>query len=238
MYQHLQAMAPESVMEYYNKNWHAICNEWVMGMTFNTGNFMNKTNNRLESFNGKLKSVISTFSTLEDFVEKLFIVLDCVRLERDKNAIQLVEKCNVTVEGKKSVVIDVMENIQSIILPAKIRTCGRPKRAILTTIGLPKRLKSERALTQKTETKIKKKGKYKKHDNIAVDPDEPTYCLCGQISYGEMICCDNDLCPIEWFHFSCISLQTKPKDRPNKMKPKAQLLKELECYNKEKEDKA
>uniref|UniRef100_A0A2S2PUJ1 Protein FAR1-RELATED SEQUENCE n=1 Tax=Schizaphis graminum TaxID=13262 RepID=A0A2S2PUJ1_SCHGA len=92
MYQHLQAMAPESVMEYYNKNWHAIRNEWVMGMTFNTGNFMNKTNNRLESFNGKLKSVISTFSTLEDFVEKLFIVLDCVRLERDKNAIQLVQK--------------------------------------------------------------------------------------------------------------------------------------------------
>ena len=92
IYQHLQAMAPESVMEYYNKNWHAIRNEWVMGMTFNTGNFMNKTNNRLESFNGKLKSVISTFSTLEDFVEKLFIVLDCVRLERDKNAIQLVQK--------------------------------------------------------------------------------------------------------------------------------------------------
>jgi len=92
MYHHLLAMAPESVMEYYNKNWHDIRNEWVMGMTFNTGNFMNKTNNRLESFNGKLKSVISTFSTLEDFVEKLFIVLDCVRLERDKNAVQLVQK--------------------------------------------------------------------------------------------------------------------------------------------------
>jgi len=161
--------------------------------------------------------------------------------------IMSVEKCDVIVEGKKSVVIDVMENIQSIILPAKVRTCGRPKGAILTTIGLPKRLKSKRAMAQKTETKIKKKGKYKKHDDIAVGPDEPTYCLCDQISYGEMICCDNDLCPIEWFHFSCISLSTKPKgkwfcpkcrgDRPNKMKPKAQLLKELEYYNKEKEDK-
>lgn len=113
--------------------------------------------------------------------------------------------------------------------------------------------------TQKTETKTKKKGKYKKQqkdnspsldddDDIAVDPDEPTYCLCDQISYGEMICCDNDLCPIEWFHFSCVSLSTKPKgkwfcpkcrgDRPNIMKPKAQFLKELERYNKEKEDKA
>ncbi|CAG9765428.1 unnamed protein product [Ceutorhynchus assimilis] len=80
-----------------------------------------------------------------------------------------------------------------------------------------------------------------------IDPDEPTYCLCDQISFGEMIMCDNDLCPIEWFHFSCVSLTTKPKgkwfcpkcrgDRPNLMKPKAQFLRELEKYNKEKEDK-
>lgn len=63
-----------------------------MGMTFNTVNFMNKTNKRFESFNGKLKSVITNFSTLDNFVEKLFIVLDCVRLERDKNAIKLVQK--------------------------------------------------------------------------------------------------------------------------------------------------
>lgn len=27
-----------------------------------------------------------------------------------------------------------------------------------------------------------------------------------QISYGEMIGCDNDLCPIEWFHFSCVQV--------------------------------
>lgn len=80
-----------------------------------------------------------------------------------------------------------------------------------------------------------------------IDPDEPTYCLCDQISFGEMILCDNDLCPIEWFHFSCVSLLSKPKgkwfcpncrgDRPNIMKPKAQFLKELERYNKEKEEK-
>lgn len=85
-------------------------------------------------------------------------------------------------------------------------------------------------------------------EEVSIDPDEPTYCLCDQISYGEMICCDNDLCPIEWFHFSCVSLANKPKgrwfcpkcrgDRPNVMKPKAQFLKELERYNREKEEKA
>ena len=25
----------------------------------------------------------------------------------------------------------------------------------------------------------------------AVDPDEPRYCICGDVSWGEMICCDN-----------------------------------------------
>lgn len=46
-----------------------------------------------------------------------------------------------------------------------------------------------------------------------VDPDEPTYCLCGQISFGEMICCDNTNCPLEWFHFQCVQLTTKPKGK-------------------------
>lgn len=112
---------------------------------------------------------------------------------------------------------------------------------------------------QKTETKPKKKSKFKKPQKESsptflkiklnsVDPNEPTYCLCDQISYGEMICCDNDLCPIEWFHFSCVSLQSKPKgkwfcpkcrgDRPSLMKPKAQFLKELVRYNQEKEENA
>lgn len=25
-----------------------------------------------------------------------------------------------------------------------------------------------------------------------IDPDEPTYCLCQQVSFGEMIGCDNE----------------------------------------------
>lgn len=43
--------------------------------------------------------------------------------------------------------------------------------------------------------------------------DETTYCICQQISYGEMIFCENDTCPIEWFHFSCVDLTAKPKGR-------------------------
>ncbi|XP_047507958.1 inhibitor of growth protein 1 [Pieris napi] len=106
-------------------------------------------------------------------------------------------------------------------------------------IGKKKKRKARQA-AQRSETPPE--------ETDAIDPDEPRYCLCDQISFGEMILCDNDLCPIEWFHFSCVSLTTKPKgkwfcpkcrgDRPNIMKPKGQFLKELERYNREKEEKA
>ncbi|EDV23924.1 uncharacterized protein TRIADDRAFT_50425 [Trichoplax adhaerens] len=49
--------------------------------------------------------------------------------------------------------------------------------------------------------------------DMPVDPNEPTYCLCHQVSYGEMIGCDNTECPIEWFHFQCVGLTTKPKGK-------------------------
>ncbi len=49
--------------------------------------------------------------------------------------------------------------------------------------------------------------------DMPVDPNEPTYCLCQQVSYGEMIGCDNVDCPIEWFHFGCMKLTTKPKGK-------------------------
>lgn len=49
--------------------------------------------------------------------------------------------------------------------------------------------------------------------DMPVDPNEPTYCLCHQVSYGEMIGCDNMECPIEWFHFPCVGLTSKPKGK-------------------------
>nr|AGZ94896.1 inhibitor of growth protein 3 [Ruditapes philippinarum] len=45
------------------------------------------------------------------------------------------------------------------------------------------------------------------------DPNEPRYCLCNQVSYGEMVGCDNDDCPIEWFHYGCVGLSQAPKGK-------------------------
>ncbi|XP_078534123.1 inhibitor of growth protein 2 isoform X1 [Lissotriton helveticus] len=67
-------------------------------------------------------------------------------------------------------------------------------------------------------TKKKKRSKPKPERvaspvEYAIDPNEPTYCLCKQVSYGEMIGCDNEQCLIEWFHFSCVGLTYKPKGK-------------------------
>ncbi|KAG6783143.1 hypothetical protein POTOM_012581 [Populus tomentosa] len=49
--------------------------------------------------------------------------------------------------------------------------------------------------------------------DLPVDPNEPTYCFCNQVSYGDMIACDNPDCKIEWFHFGCVGLKEKVKGK-------------------------
>lgn len=72
---------------------------------------------------------------------------------------------------------------------------------------------------KQNKTSKKKKRSKAKADrepsptDLQIDPNEPTYCLCVQVSFGEMIGCDNDECPIEWFHFSCVGLNHKPKGK-------------------------
>lgn len=46
-----------------------------------------------------------------------------------------------------------------------------------------------------------------------VDENEPVYCLCSRISHGQMIECDNEACPLEWFHFNCVGLKRAPKGK-------------------------
>ncbi|PKU71811.1 PHD finger protein ING1 [Dendrobium catenatum] len=48
---------------------------------------------------------------------------------------------------------------------------------------------------------------------LPVDPNEPTYCFCKQVSFGEMVACDNPDCKIEWFHYGCVGLKEQPKGK-------------------------
>ncbi|TVY85773.1 Chromatin modification-related protein [Lachnellula willkommii] len=40
--------------------------------------------------------------------------------------------------------------------------------------------------------------------------DDKKYCMCQNVSFGDMVACDNDSCPFEWFHWSCVGLKSEP----------------------------
>ncbi|CAG8583899.1 9488_t:CDS:10 [Acaulospora morrowiae] len=46
-----------------------------------------------------------------------------------------------------------------------------------------------------------------------IDPNEPVYCVCRQVSFGEMIGCDGENCPFEWYHLDCVGLKAVPEGR-------------------------
>ncbi|TVY58873.1 Transcriptional regulatory protein PHO23 [Lachnellula cervina] len=44
-----------------------------------------------------------------------------------------------------------------------------------------------------------------------IGADEPLYCYCNGVSYGEMVACDADDCEKEWFHLECVGLKVAPR---------------------------
>lgn len=55
------------------------------------------------------------------------------------------------------------------------------------------------------------------HDGAADSPGgdeqegDEIYCVCQQVSFGDMVACDNDNCPYQWFHWQCVGLKAEPK---------------------------
>ena len=46
---------------------------------------------------------------------------------------------------------------------------------------------------------------------LGEDADERRYCFCNNVSYGDMIGCDDDDCEREWFHLGCVGLLKPPQ---------------------------
>ena len=42
--------------------------------------------------------------------------------------------------------------------------------------------------------------------------DDKRYCFCNQRSYGEMVACENDDCPYQWFHTGCLNMKKVPDE--------------------------
>jgi hypothetical protein len=59
----------------------------------------------------------------------------------------------------------------------------------------------------------RKRSDKRDDDDDEADGDEPRYCFCNQVSYGEMVGCDAEGCPREWFHLECVGLEVAPKGK-------------------------
>lgn len=75
----------------------------------------------------------------------------------------------------------------------------------------PKRSRNKPKREAATAAKIPTTVPSAKSGKRAVEDDEPLYCYCQQVSYGEMVGCDGEHCEREWFHLPCTGLKELPK---------------------------
>ena len=95
LYNDFVQAAPMSVRQYFDRNWHDIRDQWVRGLMCETMNFGNTTNNRLESLNQKVKSVVAPNCTFASCVSSLKSAIESLRAERDHRAVAMVQKRSV-----------------------------------------------------------------------------------------------------------------------------------------------
>eukprot|EP00118_Oscarella_pearsei_P022379 m.257443 g.257443 ORF g.257443 m.257443 type:complete len:148 (+) comp40409_c0_seq24:702-1145(+) len=88
----LRSMSPRTVIDYFEKNWHPIRQQWVEGFKNSFSNFMTNTNNRLEAINQKLKAVICRYSAIPKFFADLMTCIKSSMLEREHRALNVTLK--------------------------------------------------------------------------------------------------------------------------------------------------
>ncbi|KAG8803630.1 Inhibitor of growth protein 3 [Serendipita sp. 398] len=86
----------------------------------------------------------------------------------------------------------------------------------------PKETKPEETKPKpKPKQQTKKERRTSKKSNAAIpaevqeeeeviDPNEPTWCYCERVSFGNMIGCDGPNCKREWFHWECVGITREP----------------------------
>ncbi|XP_065679758.1 zinc finger SWIM domain-containing protein 1 [Hydra vulgaris] len=92
LYQSLKSTKINSVICYFEDNWHKIHNEWVEGLKSTNLTFLNRTNNRLESLNQKIKQVCSRNTNLGQFFDDFLVFLQSTRVMQDHKAINIFHK--------------------------------------------------------------------------------------------------------------------------------------------------
>lgn len=82
-YQRLRSMNCPQLQAYFDDNWHSIQEQWVGFHVNQHVNYENRTNNRLESLNQNIKSVVAKHSPLATFFDDLITCIASFNIERD-----------------------------------------------------------------------------------------------------------------------------------------------------------
>lgn len=115
---------------------------------------------------------------------------------------------------------------------AKPKTSNIPKSKSST--GPDPNLKESRNAAVKVKERSKK---------VSYDSDKTLYCICQRPSFGQMVACDWETCPYEWYHLRCLNMRRLPPSEgkwycPHCVKlhgPPLTLKQELEQKRKQKE---
>lgn len=83
LYQDLLQMKLPMVTEYFNLNWHPIKSEWTLHGKNEWNNYMNYTNNRVESLNQKLKIIGTHYASMLDFFDNIVQSYAVISSEKD-----------------------------------------------------------------------------------------------------------------------------------------------------------
>ncbi|KAK6176048.1 hypothetical protein SNE40_014409 [Patella caerulea] len=50
-------------------------------------------------------------------------------------------------------------------------------------------------------------------DTSVANDGELTWCFCDQVESGKMICCENQNCKLQWFHYLCLGINCAPRGK-------------------------
>ena len=107
-YSKLKEIAPKEILDYFDKNWHAIIEEWT---TFNMkkSNLYNFTNNRVESINKHIKTVVKKRSSLKNFLHYFFVWIMSHNYESDDKISKALMKRPVLLSERPEYLLSYME---------------------------------------------------------------------------------------------------------------------------------
>lgn len=90
-YLRLEEVCSAGVLEHFVSHWHEIRSQWVQGLQ-EAPTLGNRTNNRLESINQKVASIVAKHEGLDHLFQALIGFATRLRTERDQRAMQTILK--------------------------------------------------------------------------------------------------------------------------------------------------